>query len=918
MKKVISFVLIAVMIFAAIPTVSAAGTNTVSTYAAQAAAELEAAGYDPDNYTVLELGERWGSLNAGHAGPNSVPASGGAANPYYSSKVFDASEFPAGTLIWIADGYTYRAHGWSSAYLRDNGYGGLYRYIMPKEGTSIVIVDDAWHDERISYTDDSAVTLLSTPQKTGKQLEKRVFVVLADDSDMSEYTNAADVGALRIYIPKQSSSCDMTRVIPEDIYEEPYRESQYTTVYSPWLKMYHILSEEEAAAGLNGADGCQLIRAFDVSPVDKNVMYMMTDTTGVWKTTDGGQLWYNVSNNINDVYGVSVLCDKNDVDTVYAYTSPSGVWKSTDGGRNWTKLISEWTHYQIFNAGRFAQDDAGNTYIAASSGIYKLEAGSDKLINLYSKYNDLIGNESTLFGDIYVSGDGQDIYVAGAYSSGYIASSSCYVSGLYISNDGGATWEIKNIYKEFDSSATGSSVLSITVDPANENRILVLSMKYDTATKKEGGTTELFESLDGGKSFVHVGNCSYALQIRIGPKNASGVSPIYVQRGNDATFKGLQVSYDGGKTFSAMVSDAHSMRENTWYEGNGNGHYGYWFEPFVIDYTKEDTIYTAAYGIQKYEKGTWTWIGAGFSGASVIQYTMDDNGNMILIMTDVGVSISTAPYTEDSYATFERAYTEVLTMIAVDPNNSKHIIGFTGANNTAAGKQLGIVISNNGGQTFGGIVAAATRNTAVLEYVGNNTIYTSEYYSTDNGNTWKKTKYFIYDICDADPNRMIAIDKTNNMVMLSTNGGSTWTAVVELKFADAYIDLDMMRFDVANKNKVWYSDIRSFGYIDLATNTKVDLVSKFEYKNFTYFAQNPNNPDHIIVTTLYAYSNAVKDPKVYETRDGGKTWHVVPGFFGGYTQSVFFSKTTDEVFIGGHMGTMIYDYKAYWEYLDKQ
>ena len=83
-------------------------------------------------------------------------------------------------------------------------------------------------------------------------------------------------------------------------------------------------------------------------------------------------------------------------------------------------------------------------------------------------------------------------------------------------------------------------------------------------------------------------------------------------------------------------------------------------------------------------------------------------------------------------------------------------------------------------------------------------------------------------------------------------------------------------------------------------------------------AQNPKDPNHILVAS-YPQTWVDKyhdDPKLWETRDGGESWHSVPGLMGNNIHRPVFSPITDEVFIGTMAGLFIYKYEEYWKYLD--
>lgn len=83
-----------------------------------------------------------------------------------------------------------------------------------------------------------------------------------------------------------------------------------------------------------------------------NTIFIGTNSSGIWKTTDGGQHWYNVT----DPTGITLLGitditgDPNDGNIIYAstgffvsdliHTGGIGIIKSIDGGVTWEKLLS--------------------------------------------------------------------------------------------------------------------------------------------------------------------------------------------------------------------------------------------------------------------------------------------------------------------------------------------------------------------------------------------------------------------------------------------------------------------------------------------------------------------------------------------------------------------------------------------------
>lgn len=82
--------------------------------------------------------------------------------------------------------------------------------------------------------------------------------------------------------------------------------------------------------------------AFD--PRDRNHIYLATSGGGLWKTTDGGQTWFSLSDTWSSYAMGDVEVDPQNPDVVYAGTGDlhdqggDGIYKSYDAGLNWTRI----------------------------------------------------------------------------------------------------------------------------------------------------------------------------------------------------------------------------------------------------------------------------------------------------------------------------------------------------------------------------------------------------------------------------------------------------------------------------------------------------------------------------------------------------------------------------------------------------
>ncbi|MDP2362727.1 MAG: hypothetical protein Q8M94_03040, partial [Ignavibacteria bacterium] len=92
------------------------------------------------------------------------------------------------------------------------------------------------------------------------------------------------------------------------------------------------------------------IRGIAVHPVDPNIVYIGAAAGGIWKTTNGGTTWQDLSSQFELLTFGSIAIDPQNPETVYAGTgellagwdmntySGDGIYKSSNGGSTWTKI----------------------------------------------------------------------------------------------------------------------------------------------------------------------------------------------------------------------------------------------------------------------------------------------------------------------------------------------------------------------------------------------------------------------------------------------------------------------------------------------------------------------------------------------------------------------------------------------------
>src|SRR5262249_13424472 len=99
-----------------------------------------------------------------------------------------------------------------------------------------------------------------------------------------------------------------------------------------------------------------------VDPTDANIAYVVArsfnDVTGgghVWRTTNAGVSWTNISGDLPDIPTWSIVVDRNGsnhANDVYYVGADDGVYISRNQGTNWTRLGNGLPHAQVVELDR--------------------------------------------------------------------------------------------------------------------------------------------------------------------------------------------------------------------------------------------------------------------------------------------------------------------------------------------------------------------------------------------------------------------------------------------------------------------------------------------------------------------------------------------------------------------------------------
>jgi photosystem II stability/assembly factor-like uncharacterized protein len=300
-----------------------------------------------------------------------------------------------------------------------------------------------------------------------------------------------------------------------------------------------------------------------------NVFFFGATGGGVWKTTDGGINWDNVSDEYFKTGSVGAIgVAESDPNVVYVGMGESpirgnvshgdGVYKSTDAGKTWKHIGLEDTR-QISRV-RVHPKNPDIVFVGAQGhvfgpndqrGVFRSTDGGKNWQKVLFRSNkagatDLIldpTNPNTIYAALWE-----------VYRQPWTLESGGPGSGIFKSTDGGDTWNEITRNQGLPKGLIGN--IGITVSPANPERVWAI------VEAEDGG---VFRSENAGKTWTKVNEqrslrqrAWYYTRMYADPQNAD---TVYVLN------TGFYKSNDGGKTYSS-ITVPHGDNHDLWIAPN--------------------------------------------------------------------------------------------------------------------------------------------------------------------------------------------------------------------------------------------------------------------------------------------------------------------------------------------------------------
>ncbi|HHM20565.1 MAG TPA: hypothetical protein ENJ20_00955, partial [Bacteroidetes bacterium] len=322
------------------------------------------------------------------------------------------------------------------------------------------------------------------------------------------------------------------------------------------LQLEYFQSKAPRSIGPAGMSG--RVTAIDVVLTNPKVIYAGTASGGLWRSTGGGVGWKPVFDEAPVQSIGAVTINQKNPDEIWVGTgegnprnsqnSGTGIYKTIDGGKNWKRMgleNSRTIHRIIIH-----RDDPQTVFVGVTGsawgpnperGVFKTTDGG----KTWQKV--LYVNDETGCADLVADPANPNKLIAAMWQYGrkpWTFNSGGPGSGIYITFDGGITWE-KRTHK--DGLPEGNlGRIGLAIAPSSPNIVYALVEAKENA---------LYKSTDGGfkwekmasadKQGSNVGNRPfYYHDIYVDPKNENRIYSIWSV---------LSKSEDGGKTFENWV-----------------------------------------------------------------------------------------------------------------------------------------------------------------------------------------------------------------------------------------------------------------------------------------------------------------------------------------------------------------------------
>lgn len=560
-----------------------------------------------------------------------------------------------------------------------------------------------------------------------------------------------------------------------------------------------------------------------------------------------------------------------DANTVYAGSAGGGLWKTTNAGANWTNLTPD-IPCQGISGIAINPDNTNILYILTgdgdsngpsnalvqSFGYMRLSTGVLKSTN---------GGGNWLPTGIFPGADYSTLvsYRLTMHPTDPNILFACTNQGVFRTADGGTTWNLVEDRGMF---------FNLKFKPGSSMVCYTISI--------DAGTSRFFKSTDGGITFIEnatattqINNPTARSDIAVAQSNSS---VVYILAGGVQNqvgfFKGLFRSDDSGGSFTSQSNSPNILgNSNIGADNNGQS----WYDlTIAVSNTGSNTVATGAVFVWRSLDAGNNWVFRGNLHGDIHELGYHPVDNKLWAATDGGVYSST-----DNGANWSAHLTGMsisqLYRMAVNPDNSLEMLGGlqdNGAikrdNGTSAFAQInnsdGFTVAYDGGDTS---VYYAIINSGIVRFTNSG--------ANANAITPNINNIPFASTMATHPTAGNTVYFAANAFWRSSNAvnANNWTIVQNVQGGWA------MRTCPSNSNRIYMAGGAQFnsqngvlrrsddaGVTWPNTNILSDSFPFTTFPKITYINVNPVNSNRVWIT----FGGFTENLKVYFSPDAGLTW----------------------------------------------
>jgi len=639
-----------------------------------------------------------------------------------------------------------------------------------------------------------------------------------------------------------------------------------SVVYDDWIQV-PLRTPKQEAAGMAGGEGMQMIWDLAYAPTDPSVAYLLSDTSQVWKSTDGGQSWGIAHKGFLANGGISLVVHPEDEDTVFVAGSQAdfgsyepeadGIYRTTDGGWSWERV-----HQTAFY--RLADDRGGVNF--AFTGPYTIYAGTHDEGILKTKDRGDTWTPMNLGIDEWIL----DVKAKDRYTL-FVATRQT----LYRLTDMGEPG-LEDI-----GSGLPDYPRAVAVDPTDSD-IVYVSL----------GKSGVYKSEDGGDSF---NPCNHGLDplgwddgyavtyLAISPTDRCRLYAGFYHLGGNHPY----YTHDCGASWHApTVMDKDGLIHEI---NNDEG--GEWAGTPIAPHPTDENIAIASGAADHVEMTTdggdiWTCSNDGYTGgragigSTSFGWDHNDSQRFALFLIDFG-----AVLTRDGGSTFvnlklPRHNDNITTHVgALDPTPGSQTIV------TAVGnwEQQVIAVSHDEGGEWTLVPGTDDYYRFIAFHPQNpDIIYAEKQKSTDHGAHWNPMSRPVIAMFPANGDIVYSTEGSGGKTTVhkSADAGATWSQPYDdIDCPDVYeiaVDpQDQDRIYAASSDGVYIWDIARWLLRDDAHGLQKD---RFDSVNTLYVTVDPAHPNVVYAGKWIAWRGHSNG--VFRSMDYGQTWENITGNLG--------------------------------------